>query len=342
LTIELRAMTTAVKRRSQVASAQLGNDLVTHSMFTSVVRRTANGCTRRIARIPPSSQSYPIWTRTNRPVSFASFHTPSTAKLGTRAFRHLASGSDSEASKSSAPAPAPAPAPAHATIVPEGDKPAPAAPVKAPVKDKDVVPTNAEQRRRDWIIIRQLATNIWPKNDWNTKGRILLGLGLLVGGKVSTLFFPRVGIHRGPILISVVIPLVVERAGSSDLQGYCGCSQCGVHCRHDCLRRRWKCHRRLYVSFSVLPYPIQGHSPNLPTSTDGLARIGATLFGELLNTVFASVGQRAVRKVARETFEHILNLDLRFHLGRQTGGLTRAIDRGTKYVELCSCYENND
>lgn len=65
-------------------------------------------------------------------------------------------------------------------------------------------------------------------------------------------------------------------------------------------------------------------------NTDGGARIGATLFGELLNAVFANVGQRAVRKVARQTFEHLLNLDLRFHLSRQTGGLTRAIDRGTK------------
>ncbi|KAG5221774.1 Iron-sulfur clusters transporter atm [Salix suchowensis] len=65
---------------------------------------------------------------------------------------------------------------------------------------------------------------------------------------------------------------------------------------------------------------------------DGAARIGATLFGELLNAVFAGIGQHAIRKVARETFEHLLNLDMRFHLARQTGGLTRAIDRGTKGI----------
>ncbi|KAF4571690.1 Iron-sulfur clusters transporter atm1, mitochondrial [Pleurotus pulmonarius] len=64
----------------------------------------------------------------------------------------------------------------------------------------------------------------------------------------------------------------------------------------------------------------------------GAARIGATLFGELLNAVFAGIGQHAIRKVARETFEHLLNLDMRFHLARQTGGLTRAIDRGTKGI----------
>lgn len=64
----------------------------------------------------------------------------------------------------------------------------------------------------------------------------------------------------------------------------------------------------------------------------GAARIGAAAFGDVLNAVFASVGQRAVRKVARETFEHLLSLDLRFHLSRQTGGLIRVIDRGTKGI----------
>ncbi|KAJ6512665.1 P-loop containing nucleoside triphosphate hydrolase protein [Mycena sanguinolenta] len=64
----------------------------------------------------------------------------------------------------------------------------------------------------------------------------------------------------------------------------------------------------------------------------GAARIGSTVLGELLNAVFANIGQSAIRKVARETFEHLLSLDLRFHLSRQTGGLTRAIDRGTKGI----------
>jgi ATP-binding cassette subfamily B (MDR/TAP) protein 7 len=73
--------------------------------------------------------------------------------------------------------------------------------------------------------------------------------------------------------------------------------------------------------------------------SDGAARIGATVFGELLNAVFANIGQRAIRKVARETFEHLLNLDLRFHLSRQTGGLTRAIDRGTKFVLFSPSHE---
>ncbi|KAJ5505357.1 ABC transporter integral membrane type 1 [Penicillium expansum] len=53
----------------------------------------------------------------------------------------------------------------------------------------------------------------------------------------------------------------------------------------------------------------------------GVTRIGATLFQELRNAVFASVAQKAIRKVASNVFEHLLRLDLNFHLSRQTGAL---------------------
>ncbi|CAI6335012.1 unnamed protein product [Periconia digitata] len=66
----------------------------------------------------------------------------------------------------------------------------------------------------------------------------------------------------------------------------------------------------------------------------GVTRIGATAFQELRNAVFASVAQKAIRGVACSVYEHLLKLDLGFHLTRQTGGLTRAIDRGTKGISF--------
>ncbi|MBM3542221.1 MAG: metal ABC transporter permease, partial [Alphaproteobacteria bacterium] len=65
----------------------------------------------------------------------------------------------------------------------------------------------------------------------------------------------------------------------------------------------------------------------------GLLRVLATAFGELRDAVFAKVGQRAARTMALRTFRHLHNLSLSFHLDRRTGGLARAIDRGTKGVE---------
>jgi len=62
--------------------------------------------------------------------------------------------------------------------------------------------------------------------------------------------------------------------------------------------------------------------------------MGATISQELRNAVFASVAQKAIRRVACSVYEHLLRLDLSFHLTRQTGGLTRAIDRGTKGISF--------
>jgi ATP-binding cassette, subfamily B (MDR/TAP), member 7 len=66
----------------------------------------------------------------------------------------------------------------------------------------------------------------------------------------------------------------------------------------------------------------------------GATRIGATVFQEVRNAVFASVAQKAIRNVAANVFDHLLRLDLNFHLTKQTGGLTRAIDRGTKGISF--------
>ena len=64
--------------------------------------------------------------------------------------------------------------------------------------------------------------------------------------------------------------------------------------------------------------------------TDGIARMGASGFNELRNAVFGKVAQNSIRRVAQNVFLHLHNLDLTFHLSRQTGALSKAIDRGTR------------
>ena len=66
----------------------------------------------------------------------------------------------------------------------------------------------------------------------------------------------------------------------------------------------------------------------------GLARLGAVAFGELRDAVFVKVGQRALRKLALETFTHMHRLSLRYHITRKTGGLSRIIERGVKGVDF--------
>ncbi|GGE04304.1 ATP-binding cassette, subfamily B [Gemmobacter megaterium] len=66
----------------------------------------------------------------------------------------------------------------------------------------------------------------------------------------------------------------------------------------------------------------------------GLARLLNTAFAELRDFVFVRVGQRALRRLALETFTHIHQLSLRYHITRKTGGLSRIIERGVKGVDF--------
>jgi ABC-type transport system involved in Fe-S cluster assembly fused permease/ATPase subunit len=66
----------------------------------------------------------------------------------------------------------------------------------------------------------------------------------------------------------------------------------------------------------------------------GVMRFAGVAFAQLRDAVFAPVGQDALRAIARETFEHIHALSLRYHITRKTGGLSRIIERGVKGVDF--------
>ncbi|MBU3595488.1 ABC transporter ATP-binding protein/permease [Polynucleobacter sp. 86C-FISCH] len=70
----------------------------------------------------------------------------------------------------------------------------------------------------------------------------------------------------------------------------------------------------------------------------GLLRICASVFTELREALFAKVTQNAVRKVALQVFEHLHSLALSFHLARQTGGVSRDIERGTRGIQSLISY----
>ena len=74
--------------------------------------------------------------------------------------------------------------------------------------------------------------------------------------------------------------------------------------------------------------------PVLMVIVYGLLRLFSTLFGELRDALFAKVTQRAIRRVALKVFEHLHSLSLRFHLERQTGGVSRDIERGTRGISF--------
>lgn len=153
-------------------------------------------------------------------------------------------------------------------------------------------------------IISSLLRYLWPKDKPWVKFRVVSALSLLITAK----------------LLNVQVPFFFKSI-------------------IDQMNVDWHA-----LSSSMLPEnsavssAIMENAPVLPSAIAalifayGLSRFGAVIFGELRNAIFASVAQGTIKKVAKNTFVHLLNMDLSYHLSRQTGGLTRAIERGTKGI----------
>lgn len=97
----------------------------------------------------------------------------------------------------------------------------------------------------------------------------------------------------------------------------------------------------IYVPFvlkhiiDVFSQPVEGII--LPAAfliAYGVARLSVALFGELRDFIFVRVAQNAQRTIALNTFKHLHGLSLQFHLSRQTGGLSRVIERGTRGIQF--------
>ena len=89
------------------------------------------------------------------------------------------------------------------------------------------------------------------------------------------------------------------------------------------------------VGNNTLPIAIQSSliTPIFLIISYGVGRTLVVAFNQLRDALFAKVGQNAVRQIARESFQHLHNLSLRFHLERRTGGLNRLVERGVKGIE---------
>lgn len=66
----------------------------------------------------------------------------------------------------------------------------------------------------------------------------------------------------------------------------------------------------------------------------GAARLTTTLFGEIRDTLFGRVTEKAMHEISLSTFKHVHSLDLEYHLNRRTGGLARDIERGTDGISF--------
>lgn len=139
-----------------------------------------------------------------------------------------------------------------------------------------------------------LASYVWPKGNPRIKARVGVALGLLVGAK----------------LLNVQVPFIFKD-GVNYLNQHTG----------DLLALTDPASTVATSAFSLMV-------------AYGIARTGAAAFNELRNAVFAKVAQNSIRKIAKNVFLHLHSLDLNFHLSRQTGALSKAIDRGSRGINF--------
>lgn len=143
-----------------------------------------------------------------------------------------------------------------------------------------------------WELIGKMLRYVWPKGNWFIKRRVIFAMTLLVAAK----------------LLNVVVPFLLKDV----INYYNGKAP------------------------DFLKFGIDSPVNTIVTVgialiiAYGVARAGATGFNELRNAVFSRVAQHSVRSIARNIFLHLHSLDLAFHLNRQTGALSKAIDRGTR------------
>jgi ABC transporter ATM len=160
----------------------------------------------------------------------------------------------------------------------------------------------AAEKMSDREILTSLAGYLWPRDNPEFKIRILGALGLMVGAKLLTIATPF--FFKGAVDALTVAGGTTTAAATATTAATAATAL-----------------ERLAAAGPVSL--LLGY---------GIARAGAALCGELRNAVFARVSQGVVRTVASEVFAHLHRLDLAFHLSRQTGALTRVIDRGTRGI----------
>lgn len=172
---------------------------------------------------------------------------------------------------------------------------------KKPVVKKEETDAAAKgDQVSDARIISTLAKYLWMKDNFEFRFRVFAALSLLVGAKVVNV--------QVPFLFKLAVDWLTTATGNaSALAEFTTANSTAL---------------ALFVSPAAV---LIGY---------GIARSGASAFNELRTAIFSKVALRTIRSVSRKVFSHLHELDLQYHLSRETGGLNRIIDRGSRAINF--------
>ncbi|KAL2225455.1 UNVERIFIED_CONTAM: ABC transporter B family member 25 [Sesamum indicum] len=152
----------------------------------------------------------------------------------------------------------------------------------------------------DTKIIATLAKYLWMKDNVEFRFRVIAALGLLIGAKVVNV--------QVPFLFKLAVDWLATATGNAGA-----------------LAEFTAANSTILALFASPAAILIGY---------GIARSGASAFNELRTAIFSKVALRTIRQVSRKVFSHLHELDLRYHLSRETGALNRTIDRGSRAINF--------
>ncbi|KAG9155387.1 hypothetical protein Leryth_017913 [Lithospermum erythrorhizon] len=158
--------------------------------------------------------------------------------------------------------------------------------------------TDAAEKVPNTKIIATLAKYLWMKDNYEFRIRVVAALCLLVGAKVLNV--------QVPFLFKLAVDWLTTTTGNTTA---------------------------LAEFTAANPTALAVFwSPAAVLVGYGIARTGAAAFNELRTAIFSKVALRTIRSVSRQVFSHLHELDLQYHLSRETGGLNKIIDRGSRAI----------
>ncbi|KAL3850513.1 hypothetical protein ACJIZ3_012395 [Penstemon smallii] len=152
----------------------------------------------------------------------------------------------------------------------------------------------------DTRIISTLSKYLWMKDNLEFRLRVVVALGLLIGAKVVNV--------QVPFLFKLAVDWLTTASGNAGSLAE-------------------------FTSSNATALALFA-SPTAILIGYGIARTGASAFNELRTAIFSKVALRTIRQVSRKVFSHLHELDLRYHLSRETGALNRIIDRGSRAINF--------
>ncbi|XP_012519532.1 PREDICTED: ATP-binding cassette sub-family B member 7, mitochondrial [Propithecus coquereli] len=143
-------------------------------------------------------------------------------------------------------------------------------------------------------IIKAMLSYVWPKDRPDLRARVAISLGFLGGAKAMNIVVP--------FMFKYAVDSLNQMSGNM-------------------------------LNLSDAPNTVATMATAVLIGY-GVSRAGAAFFNEVRNAVFGKVAQNSIRRIAKNVFLHLHTLDLGFHLSRQTGALSKAIDRGTRGISF--------